>query len=82
MATANQNPANIAIAEVVNFTTTDLNSSQQFIEPHTVSGPNGSFNVPLNAVPISGNKVVIPLTTNTAQGAKLLKTSYASTKFK
>jgi hypothetical protein len=75
MATANQNPANIGfpMAQVVNFTTTNLSNGDLFVEPHTVSGPSGSFNVPVSAIPISGNKIVIPLTSDTSAGANFLK---------
>lgn len=74
MATANQDPSNVLNYEV-NFTTTNLNNGDPFTEPHFVSGPTpgGTFNIPLNAVPINGNKVVIPLSTNTAAGSFWLK---------
>ena len=75
MATANQTPASIGLpmAQPVNFTTTNLDNGNLFTEPHTVSGPTGSFIVPINAVPIGGSKLVIPLTSNTSQGANYLK---------
>lgn len=75
MATANQDPANIGfpMAQVVNFTTTDLSNGNVFTEPHTVSGPNGSFTIPLNAINIGGNKVVVPLTSDSSPGASYLK---------
>lgn len=75
MAVANQSPASIAfpMAQVVNFTTTNLSNGNTFVEPHTVSGPNGSFTVPLNAINIGGNKVVVPLTSDTSPGAYYLK---------
>jgi hypothetical protein len=72
MAVANQNPENV-LNYVVNFTTTNVSDGQIFEEPHTVSGPNGAFTIPLNAVSISGSKIVVPLTTNTAPGAYYLK---------
>jgi hypothetical protein len=75
MATANQDPANIGLpmAQVVNFTTTNLSNGDPFVEPHTVSGPTGSYNVPVSVIPISGNKIVIPLTSDTSAGASFLK---------
>lgn len=73
MATANQSPENIQIAQLVSFTTTNLDSGDLFEEPHTVSGPTGSFSVPLSIIPIVGNKIVIPLTSNTSAGANYLK---------
>jgi len=54
MAVANQDPASVLNA-VVNFTTTNLSDGDPFVEPHTVSGPNGTFTIPLNAVNIGGN---------------------------
>jgi len=75
MATANQDPQNIGfpMAQVVNFTTTNLSNGTVFSEPHTVSGPTGSFNIPLNAISIGGNKIVVPLTSDSSQGASYLK---------
>lgn len=72
MATANQSPGSILNFNV-EFTTTDLSNGNLFSEPHTVSGPTGSFTNPLNAVTITGNKVVVPLTSNTSQGSYYLK---------
>lgn len=72
MAVANQDPENV-LNFAVNFTTTNLDNGDPYVEPHTVSGPTGSFTVPLNAVNISGNKVVVPLTSDTSQGAYYLK---------
>lgn len=72
---ANTNPAN-ALNKKIKFTTTNLDNGTIFIEPFEVTGPNGSFNVPLNAVNYSGlggKKVFIPLTTNTSEGANYLK---------
>ncbi len=57
----------------VEFTTTNLDNGQPFVEPFVVTGPNGSFNIPLNAVAYGGTKIFIPLTTNTSNGASYLK---------
>lgn len=57
----------------VNFTTNNLDNGTQFAESFIVSGPNGSFNVPLNAVTNGNTKVMIPLTSNTSEGANYLK---------
>jgi len=75
MAQANQDPATIGfpMAQVVNFTTTNLDNGDPFVEPHTVSGPTGSYNVPVSAINIGNNKIVIPLTSNTSPGANFLK---------
>lgn len=74
MAIANQNPQNV-LHYVVNFTTTNLDNGDAFVEPHSVSGPTpvGTFNIPLNAVTISGNKVVVPLQNTTGTGSYWLK---------
>ncbi len=74
MATANQAPANV-INKKVSFTTTNLLNGEVFLEPHTVSGPTpqGTFNIPLNGINITGNKTVIPLTSSTGPGSYWLK---------
>ena len=74
MATANQNPANV-LHRKVSFTTTNLDNGDVFDEPYNVSGPTpgGTFNIPLNAVSIVGNKVVVPLQTTTGWGSYWLK---------
>jgi hypothetical protein len=74
MATANQAPQNV-LHYAVNFTTTNLDNGDSFVEPHSVSGPTpgGTFNIPLNAVPITGSKVVVPLQTTTGSGSYWLK---------
>lgn len=74
MAIANQNPQNV-LHYVVNFTTTNLDNGDTFVEPHSVSGPTpvGTFSIPLNAVTISGNKVVVPLQNTTGPGSYWLK---------
>jgi hypothetical protein len=74
MAIANQDPQNV-VHYVVNFTTTNLDNGDTFVEPHNVSGPTpvGTFNIPLNAVTISGGKVVVPLQSTTGSGSYWLK---------
>ncbi len=74
MAIANQSPQNVVNYEI-EFTTTNLDNGDTFIEPHTVSGPTpvGSFSIPLNAISITGNKVVVPLQTTTGSGSYWLK---------
>lgn len=76
MATANQDPQNV-YNRVINFTTTNLSNGNQFIEPHTVTLQNGSYNIPLNPINIQGNAygpcIVVPLTTNINNGAPYLK---------
>lgn len=57
----------------VQFTTTNLDNGSVFLEPFIVSGPSGSFNVPLNSTTNGGSKVFIPLTSNTSEGANYLK---------
>jgi len=75
MATPNTSPATMSsdMARKVEFTTTNVDFAIQFVEPHTVNGPNGAFTVPLNAINIGGSKVVVPLSSNSAQGAYYLK---------
>ena len=75
MAQANQDPSTIGptMAKVVNFTTTNLSSGDPFVEPHTVSGPTGSYNVPVSVINIGNGKFVIPLTSDTSAGANYLK---------
>jgi len=76
MATQNQDPQNVYNYEV-NFTTTNLSNGDEFIEPHTVSDPNGSFSVPLNFTKPTGNAygsiIVIPMSSNSSNGAYYLK---------
>jgi len=55
------------------FTTSNLDDGTLFQEPFIANGPTGSFNNPLNSVLYGGNKVFIPLTTNTSEGANYLK---------
>ena len=71
MKNLNTAPQN-ALNKKVQFTTNNLDNGSVFVEPFIVSGPNGSFNNPLNST-ANGNKVFIPLTTNTAEGANYLK---------
>lgn len=75
MATPNVDPStmNSDMARKVEFTTTNIDFAIEFEEPHVVSGPNGAFNVPLNAINIGGSKVVVPLTSSSSQGAHYLK---------
>lgn len=75
MATPNTDPAtmNADMARKIEFTTINTDFNIQFIEAHSVTGPNGAFNVPLNSVGIGGVKHVVPLTSNSAQGANYLK---------
>lgn len=60
----------------VNFTTKDANGDI-FNEPHTVDGPTGSFNNPLNSKVVTGNihgpVVVVPLNSKNSSGAYFLK---------
>lgn len=60
----------------VNFTTKDANGDI-FNEPHTIDGPTGSFNNPLNLKVVTGNihgpVVVIPLNSKSSSGAYFLK---------
>jgi len=69
---ANSLPQN-ALNRSVTFTTTNLDNGTPFSEPFIVTGPTGSFNNPLNIVTYGGNKILIPLTTNTSEGANYLK---------
>ena len=75
MATANTNPATMSadMARKVEFTTTNVDFATLFSEAHIVTGPNGAFTVPLNTINIGGAKYVVPLTSNSAQGANYLK---------
>lgn len=57
----------------VKFTTTNLDSGTVFSEPFIVTGPSGSFNNALNYTTNGSNKIFIPLTTNTTNGANYLK---------
>ena len=72
MAQPNQDPATIGfpMAQRVSFETTDLSTGNPFVEPHTVNVTNAGG---ATVIPISGNKVVIPLTSSTAAGANFLK---------
>lgn len=74
MATPNQIPTNL-LHRKVSFTTTNLDNGDVFDEPYFVTGPTpgGTFNIPLNALSIVGNKVVIPLQTTTGWGSYWLK---------
>ena len=69
---ANTLPQN-ALNKSVKFSTTNLDNGQPFIEPYILTGPSGSFNLPLNSVTNGNTKVMVPLTTNTADGASYLK---------
>lgn len=76
MATQNQNPQNL-YNRVINFTTTNLSNGQPFEEPHSVTLQNGNYNIPLNDAIIQGNPfgscIVVPLSTNSSNGAPYLK---------
>ena len=67
----NIHPKN-AYSFMVEFTTKDGNGDV-FDEPHTVDGPTGSFNNPLNLKVINGNihgpVVVVPLNSKSSTGA-------------
>lgn len=70
----NTPPENIKIAKKVSFTTTDLSNGSTFVEPHTVTLDNGSYNVPLNfVIDSTGTKIFVPLTTSTGPGSSWLK---------
>jgi hypothetical protein len=72
----NPNPQNV-YNYAINFTTTNLSNGNPFVEPHTVTLQNGSYNIPLNPINIQGNAygpcIVVPLSTNINNGAPYLK---------
>lgn len=66
-------PPQNALNKSVKLSTINLDTGAYFSEPYTITGPSGSFNLPLNSTSNGSTKIMIPLTTNTAPGSYYLK---------
>lgn len=78
MAIANTPPQSLFSSQfLIKFITKNLNDGTPFIETYTVTPPTSVKSVPaslnLNVISIGSNKLVIPLTTNTSDGANFIK---------